>query len=264
MSSSRLLYTTKGGQVLGWQEDAVGKPVLFCSTLAEICGPKAIRGGIPVCWPWFGPKEGSTQHGIVRTAEWRLLRDETIKGNHYVEMDLSSQNLPLSDWPFQWNLNMLITAANTFKLQLTTLNEGNETFFITQALHTYFLVGNIFDTQLSGLDGKSYIDKTKQHESFTQQGLLTIDQEIDRIYMDTQQIMIHDGANQRLIRVLSNHATAMVIWNPWIEKCGTLTDLQNEDYKKFVCVEAANFPDEIGIEPGQSYSLDLEISVASE
>jgi len=264
MSSSDLSYTTKGGQVLAWRAEGHDNPVLFCSALADITGSKAIRGGIPVCWPWFGPREGSAQHGIVRTAEWRLLRDETINGSQYVEIDLSSQHLPPSSWPYQWNLSMLITAATSFQLQLTTLNEGNEPFFITQALHTYFLVGNIFDTQLSGLDRKKYIDKTKQNERMTQQGLLTIGQEIDRVYLDTQLVRIHDTANQRVMEVKSNQASSMVVWNPWEEKCRALADLQNEDYKKFICVEAANFPEEIGIEPGQSFTLDLEISVGVE
>ncbi|MBK7790375.1 MAG: D-hexose-6-phosphate mutarotase [Saprospiraceae bacterium] len=261
MTSSCLSYTTKGGQVLGWQAKDHVEPVLFCSALADINGAKAIRGGIPVCWPWFGPREGASQHGIVRTEKWSLLRDETLNDTHNVHMELSSQNLPSSIWPYHWNLSMLISAATSIKMQLTTLNEGNETFFITQALHTNFLVGNIHDTQLSGLDGKSYMDKTQQNEKRTQQGLLTIDNEIDRIYLDTQQVLIHDHANQRVIKVKSNEASAMVVWNPWEEKCSVMADLQNEDYKKFICVEAANFPEPIGIEPGQSFTLDMEISV---
>lgn len=263
MNNSPLSYTAKGGHILHWQPADQPIPVLFCSALADIEGPKAIRGGIPVCWPWFGPKEGKPQHGCVRTREWTVVSDQMTGGVRYVELALTDAGNAETYGYQGWKLTLKIEAGTTLRILLTTQNEGRNSISITQALHTYFLIGNIEASLLEGLDGKSYIDKTQNENVFLHEGLLDIKQETDRVYLDTREVQIRDEQNQRVIAIKSEKATAMVVWNPWTEKCKSIPDLEDKDYKRFVCVEAANFPEPVLIEPGQQFTLDMEIEVRS-
>lgn len=256
------MFTTKGAHILHWQPNDHHEPVLFCSTLADIQGPKAIRGGIPLCWPWFGPKEGHAQHGWARTHPWSVVSNETNHGTQKLIMTLAR---PLGSEASTFDglsLTLQVIADNNLKVMLTTRNEGDQTSNITQALHTYFLVGHIENTLLDGLSGKTYVDKTKQETNHIQNGLLAIDQETDRIYRNVNRIEIQDHHFRRLIQVESEHASAMVVWNPWEEKCKSIGDLEDGDYQRFVCVEAANVPEPVSISPGEEFTLDMKISVS--
>ncbi len=254
-------YVNKGAHILQWKPTGVDEEVIFCSSLADIEGTAPIRGGIPVCWPWFGPKDTLPQHGFVRTAMWKTIHDAQDDKTTIVGLRLSSEDFVYEQWPFQWQLDLLAEAGQTLKVSLITQNTGNKPMEITQALHTYFNVGNIHKAVIEGFDGKYYIDKTRNGQKAEQKGNLTFHEETDKIYLDTCFARLVDPEWQRQIEIETQGGNAMVVWNPWEAKCKGIKDLMDDDYNRFVCIEAACTPEQVVVLPGHQHLLSMEIKV---
>ena len=243
--------------------------IFFSSDTAFYQLGKAIKGGIPICWPWFGDDPealGRAAHGFVRNRYWSVQKTATLaSGETQVILDLKDTPETLSIWPYSFTLTLTVTIGKTLQLELKTQNTGDKPFVITQALHSYFLVGDIHQTCVKGLQNKDYIDKTlPSSPCIKQQGKVIIDKEVDRIYLNApSETKLVDDALTRDITITSQGSNTTVVWNPWIEITAQMADLPNDSYLHFVCVETANAEtDEVVIASGDSFCLQMEVAVS--
>ena len=233
-----------GGHVLNFRP--VGhSPVLFMSKSAVFEPGKPIRGGIPVCWPWFGPSEQGL-HGTARVSEWCV--DRTEYAGERTEL-----RLRLFDAPEGIQLFLSVAVDKKLSLELTTINLRSEPFRFSDCLHAYFAVSNIDKVAVRGADvGEVRFDAE-------------YDKGFDQVGQDGFACRIEDGGAGRAIIVEADDAGSVQIWNPWIEKSKRLPDLGDEDYKRFVCVEPGNMrTNEIVLAPGAAHTTSLRISAELE
>jgi glucose-6-phosphate 1-epimerase len=189
---------------------------------------------------------------------WDVI-ETSVAANGDAEVVLGLTDTPETQtiWPHAFALVLKITVGEALNLELVTRNMGSEAFSITQAFHTYFSVGDIHQTRVSGLEGRQYIDKVEGGQQKTQSGAVTISSEVDRIYLDVlNDILIHDAAMKRQIRIASQGSETAVVWNPWAKISAEMGDLQDDDYLRLLCVETANAAtDIITIQPGSEFKL---------
>jgi glucose-6-phosphate 1-epimerase len=166
-------------------------------------------------------------------------------------------------WPHPFKLGIEITVGDSLKIALLTHNTGDESITISQALHTYFYVGDISEVQVLGLDGIDYLDKVDGFAEKTQSGPVTVNGEVDRIYKGvTGELVIDDGSLGRRIRIASSGCSTAVVWNPWKQVAASMGDLDDDDYKKMICVETANAgPETVEVAAGGSYRLEAEYTI---
>jgi len=261
--------STYSGQVLSFRPKSQKDDLLFVSDKAYYEDGKAIKGGIPVCWPWFGadPEDrGGPAHGFVRNRQWEVTGSESlVDGSTKVVMGMADSDVTREIWPHPFKLSIEITVGDSLKVALVTQNTGNESVTISQALHTYFYVGDIGEVRVQGLDGIEYIDKVDELAEKTQSGSVTIDGEVDRIYTGvTGELVIDDESLGRKIRIASRGCSTAVVWNPWIEIAASMGDLNDDDYRKMICVETANAgPETVEIAAGSEYRLEAEYTIES-
>lgn len=255
------LISIYGGQVLAFQPKHADNDLLFLSKLAYYQSGKAIKGGVPICWPWFGPDpEGLNRpaHGFMRNRLWEVVETaSTAEGDIRVVLGLSDTPETQAIWPRAFVLRLEITIGESLNLALVTRNSGSQAFAITQAFHTYFSVDDISRVKVSGLENTQYIDKANDNQQVNQSGAVTIHSETDRIYLNIgNELVIHDEAMKRRIRIISKGNRTAVVWNPWAKISAEMADLQDDDYLRFICVETTNAAtDFINIQPGSEFRL---------
>ena len=268
-ASAHATISTYSGQVLSYRPKSQKDDLLFVSDKAYYAEGKAIKGGIPVCWPWFGadPDDlGRPAHGFVRNRQWEVAATESLDdGSTRVVMELTDTDDTREIWPHPFRLGIEITVGDTLKVALVTRNTGDAAITISQALHTYFNVGDITKVQVLGLDGTDYLDKLDHFATKTQTGPVVIDAEVDRIYTGVSgDLVIDDGSLARRIRISSSGCSTAVVWNPWIDIARSMGDLGDDDYQRMLCVETANAgPETIGIAAGDEYRLQAEYTIES-
>jgi glucose-6-phosphate 1-epimerase len=238
-------------------------PLLYVSNTSHFANGKAIRGGIPVCWPWFGKHKKDTnlpQHGFARTALWQCINvHEDDPYSTEITLQLEDMQKTKKLWPYKADLFLKILISDTLNLQLITTNRDNESFTISSALHSYFSVSDISNVTVKGLDNTPFIDTlTMEHKQLI--GDISIAQETDRVYQEVfRPIQLHDS--ERVITINNIGSKSVVLWNPWIEKSLTMADLDDKGYKKMLCIETANaFDDERILSPGNTHTLGMTIS----
>jgi glucose-6-phosphate 1-epimerase len=271
---AQLLIAEQGAQVLAYQRDD-SPPLIWLSDQAEYHKGQGLRGGVPVCWPWFGALErnpaevqamqqGTTPapaHGLVRTLDWRLQDISEQDGAVIAEFCFDSREQPLPDWPHAVELSLRIRLDQRLHLELTSLNHGPQPVVLSQALHTYFAVSDIHDIQVEGLHGCRYIDTLENWESRLQQGPLPFTGETDRIYLDVpSQVNIRDPHWHRRIHLQSSGSHSAVVWNPWIEKSRHLSQFGPDAWQGMLCIETANvLEDKVELAPGGKHRLTLTL-----
>lgn len=238
------------------------KPILWLSEISDFEDGKSIRGGVPVCWPWFGiPKDDNLpQHGFARTAVWSLITsDEVDAGRTELTLKLTDSKESLNLWPHRFELELHVVITDSLIIELKTTNLDDKDFEITQALHTYFDISHISDVSIEGLDKKPYLDALSM-ETKVQSGDILFDQEIDRVYQSVDgKILLKD--KNRTISIKNDGSSSAVIWNPWIDKCKRMSAMKDDDYNHMVCIESANaFDDYRVIKPNESHTLRATIS----
>jgi glucose-6-phosphate 1-epimerase len=257
----------QGGHVMTWQPRTQEKPVIWLSGNASLLPGKSIRGGVPVCWPWFGPhvsEPGFPAHGFARTVAWEITRAENTAGDETVIGFKLEQNARTQAmWPYETRLNILITLGNTLKIDLVTENGDAQDVVISEALHTYFQVGDIADIQILGLEDCDYYDKVAGGLRARQEGAIRFSAETDRVYVNTTSTCsIEDTLLKRRIRIAKSGSHSTVVWNPWQEKADKMGDLGPDGWRRMVCVESANAMDNpVLIPAGKSHTLGVEYSV---
>lgn len=262
------LVSVYAGQVLSFTPKGASD-LLFVSDKAYYAEGKAIKGGVPICWPWFGADpegKGRPAHGFMRNRMWEVWGSQAnADGSTSVTLGVASSPETQAIWPHAFKLAMEITVGKTLQLALVTHNTGDTAFTITQAMHTYFAVGDIAQTTVTGLDGTQYIDKAAGANGAIkpQAGGVTLSAEVDRVYLGVPaELAIADGAAQRTIRISSGGNKTAVVWNPWAAIAASMADLQDDDYLRFVCVETANAADDVVEVPaGGEFRLTAEYGV---
>ncbi|MDF7670299.1 D-hexose-6-phosphate mutarotase [Orbaceae bacterium ESL0721] len=244
----------QGAQLLFWQPSDQDQSVIWLSNSAQFQRGKAIRGGIPICWPWFA-NLGEPAHGFARTAMWQL--DSVSENEDGVDLLLSLTNSLETD-PFfteKFTLTLALHLGESCKLTLTS--EGD--FDATSALHTYFDVDNIDDVVVSGLSD-DYFDKVDKENRPKIKGEMQFDQEVDRIYANVENpITIND--KKRVIQVTNENATDIIVWNPWGDKSISMKDMDDDGYRSMVCVETGRINRPLKLAPSVKTSYGVNITV---
>jgi len=255
-----------GGHVLSYRP--IGHvPVLFMSKSSLYEVGKPIRGGIPVCWPWFGAHPDNSalpMHGFARVSLWNLAGTDYTPRSTEVSLRLDHSDETLALWPHKFRLTLRVTLEQFLRVELTTRNMDEEAFVFSEALHSYFMVRQIVETTIRGLEGAEYADKTQANGRGVQDGPIVVGEEFDKIYVDTDaECVVEDAALGREITVSKEGSKSTVVWNPWIEKAQRMADFGDDEYKRMVCVETANaFDNKVTLEPGATHSMAVTIRAA--
>lgn len=235
------------------------KELLFTSKKAHFIEGKAIRGGVPICWPYFGKSRFDSslpQHGFARTSLFNYEGIEELEdGSSKVTLTLSNTPQTHTTFDYKFKLVCEITVGKKLTISLTTINKDSKAMPITQALHSYLQVDNIDEVKLLGLERTKYVDSLDNYFIKESTTPLEINKEIDRVYIQTEKTLKLQTP-QRSILIEKSGSNSDVIWNPWIDKAKEMSDLADDEYKNFICIESANaLKDERVIEPKCSHTL---------
>jgi D-hexose-6-phosphate mutarotase len=251
-----------GAQVTGFQKNGE-PPLLFLSRASEFAVGKAIRGGVPVIFPWFGARQGFPSHGFARVTEWEwegssAAPDGSVTLRFRLPIDVHT-----ADWP-PANVTYAVTVSDELILELTVTNPSpTESLSFESCLHTYFAIGDIAAVEITGLQGTTYIDKVDNFTAKLESAqAIRIKAETDRVYLDTTgAVEIHDSPWHRGIRVEKTGSASTVVWNPWADKARQMSDFGDDEYKQMVCVEAGSVgKNRINLAPNKSASLKVTLS----
>ncbi len=238
------------------------RPVLFLSGESRFASGAAIRGGVPVCFPWFGARASGlpgAPHGFARLHEWRLLEARTRPG---AEVELVFE-LPLdavdrSGWDYPAQVRYRVVISDTLRLSLEVTNLSSAAFTYEEALHTYLAVSDVRTVRLEGLAGTRYEDRIAP--GVMQAGEaepLRFTAETDRIYVDTRSTCtVHDPEWGRTLTIAKEHSRSTVVWNPWTAKAAAMPDFGDQEWPGMLCVETCNIrTHQVSLPPGGSHTL---------
>lgn len=231
----RAAVALQGAQLIAWQPSGE-QPVIWLSEKTAWTPGKAIRGGVPICWPWFGPA-GEPAHGFARTMPWTLSAHDENDESVMLTLVLNSNEQTKKYWPHDFTLFARFRFAGRCEIEL----EAHGDFEATAALHSYFCVADIAGVEVSGL-GNSFIDKVNNGtEGRSESGKQTYPDRTDRIHTRPEDCsVITDGAGKRALEVHHHYQSDVVTWNPGPALSCSMGDMANEGYKTMVCVETAH------------------------
>lgn len=251
-----------GGHVTKFAVD--NKPVLWLSPGAEFEFGKAIRGGVPICWPWFGPHptdNAKPSHGFARNSLWNVANASADEFGVRIQLRLQPTPKTLELYPENFDLKLDVVLTDALSIKLTAKNLADKSVQMGGALHSYFCVDDVEKTEVLGLENTLYLDQLDSHNEKQRSGPVVFCEEVDRVYFDTNpSLLIHDG--RRKIQVEKTGSKSTVVWNPWLRKEAHIGDMPTNSYKSFVCVETANaFNDVRSLESGASHTISQTIIV---
>ena len=252
----------QGAHILSYQAHQQA-PLLWLSEDAKFAVGQSVRGGVPICWPWFGAHETQSEfpaHGFARRTEWKVISTKAMPdGATKIALGLHLNKTTEGMWPYPSRLRCTITVGAQLEIELTTENTGIETFVVSEALHTYFSVGDVSEVILHGLENTHYKDKLTAFSDKKQIDSLSFDAEIDRVYYNTEaECVIEDRQLQRKIYITKSGSASTVVWNPWIERAAQMGDMGEGGYLNMLCVESGNaMINTVTIAPGESHRLHV-------
>jgi glucose-6-phosphate 1-epimerase len=244
------------------------KPVLFMSAASNFDAAKAIRGGVPLIFPWFGPNAANPkapQHGFARTTAWTI-QGIRVGADAATEITLSLDSSESSrvHWPHDFAATFKITVDKVLDMVLEVVNKSASEIRFEEALHTYLAVAEIRQTKIDGLAGRTFIDKVDNAARKMQPpGAFEITGETDRVYVDTKDtVTVEDPGNNRRIIVSKNGSDSTVVWNPWIAKSKAMADFGDEEWPNMLCIETANAADNaVTLAPGAQHAMRATVAV---
>ncbi|MCF2910351.1 D-hexose-6-phosphate mutarotase [Pseudoalteromonas sp. DL2-H2.2] len=235
------------------------KNLLWVSEDETYLEGQSIRGGIPICWPWFGvhAEPDWPAHGFARKQVWRAERVEEDESAIRIVLSLPMVSIDRTFWPHESSLTVEFVLSDQLEVKLTNTNTGSETFSLTQALHTYFPTPAIAQTRVDGLQGAKYIEFGEG--PFTQDEVVTFARETDMVYTQAPEVQVIETPDGK-IHVGREHSSSCVLWNPWIEKSKRLSNFRDDEYHTMLCLEAANVMDDaVTLAPGDSHTLTTKL-----
>ncbi|MBI4809057.1 MAG: D-hexose-6-phosphate mutarotase [Nitrosomonadales bacterium] len=243
------------------------EPVLWLSPRAKFAPGKSIRGGAPICWPWFGPHKNDSKlpgHGYARTVPWDVLETKALQdGSTFLRFGLVESDATRAQWPHASSVQLEVTVGKALRVELVTTNTGKAAFELGEALHTYFQISDVANMTIRGLENCEYLDKVKDFARFNQQDGIVIESEVDRVYVSTTaDCVIEDKGLKRAIRIAKQGSKSTVVWNPWTEKAEKMGDFGPALQRDMVCVESGNaLENVVTLAPGESHRLVAVYSV---
>ncbi|KAG6666706.1 putative glucose-6-phosphate 1-epimerase isoform X3 [Carya illinoinensis] len=259
-----------GAQVTSWKNEH-GEELLFLSSKATFKPPKAIRGGIPICFPQFGVQGSLEQHGFARNRHWMVDPDPppflTCSPNKaFIDLILKHSEEDAKIWPHRYEFRLRVTLGPGGDLMMTSrirnTNTDGKPFMFTFSYHTYFAITDISEVRVEGLETLDYLDYLKNKERFTEQGdAITFEAEVDKAYLSTPtKIAIIDHERKRTYELRKDGLPDAVVWNPWDKKAKATPDFGDNEYKQMLCVEAACVEKPITLKPGEEWRGRQELS----
>lgn len=248
----------QGAHLTSWKPEG-HEECLFLSPNAVFAPGKAIRGGIPVCWPWFGPKKNAPSHGVARISDWRIHHQETDKhGNVLLSLSFYPENeaYPAAILRLTLGRTLVMKLETTARIQPCRL---------TEAFHNYFSIGNLTKCRVHGLENVPFREEASHPMKHGERPLAPLGY-LDRVYDcpdHTGKIVLEDPVLNRSITVDREHASSVIVWNPGQQGAAGMADLGADFWNKFLCVETGNaIPRTLHLAPGQSHTMCQKISVA--
>ena len=257
-----------GAHLCRWQPRSQPHPVLWMSEASRFESGAPIRGGVPICFPWFGPKAGDPSapvHGVARISAWNL--DGVTReadGCAVVRLSLACGRHASTHVPHDLRLAYELRLGHNLSMALTVTNPADAPITFEEALHTYLSVGDVRQVSVAGLEGAAYMDKVDGAKRKTQTGaLITIAGETDRLYLDTEAaVTLMDPSLGRRIRVEKTGSRSSVVWNPWVAKSRAMSDFGDDEWPEMICLETANAADNaVTVPPHASHTMTATISV---
>jgi len=260
------LVFLQGAHVAAWQP-AGEKPVIYMSENAVYAPAKALRGGVPICFPWFGAHAEHKEypaHGFARTRnfEYRGAR-RGANGETELEFALESDDQTREFFPHDFTARLRVAFGKKLRLEFSVTNKGSEPFTFEEALHSYFHVADVTQAFVRGLEGTRYVDKVREQSVFTEGPReLRFIAETDRVYESTASCTIVDPAGKRSLVIEKEHSGATVVWNPWRERAAQMSDLGAAAWPTMLCVESANVgKSRVTLAAGETHGLAVTVSV---
>ena len=267
----RATICLQGAHVVSYRPKSQAEPVVWVSDAAKFAAGKSIRGGVPVCWPWFGPhasESGYPAHGFARTVDWTVVASRKRNdARTEISLQMLDNEQTRTQWPHPTRVTLTISVGARLEVALATTNLGDVPLQIGEALHTYFHISDIGKVTVTGLEGCSYHDKVENFAHKKQQGAIGFNGEVDRVYVDTPaECVIEDPGLKRRIRVAKTGSQSTVVWTPWIEKAEKMGDMgkgkSGAGWREMVCVESANAMDNVvTVAPGETHTMAVTYSV---
>lgn len=261
----------QGAHVVSWRPKHQAEAVVWVSEMAKYGPGKSIRGGVPVCWPWFGPhatEKAFPGHGFARTVPWQVIGSDTLAGGEtQVRLVLMQNDQTRAQFAKACRAELVVSVGATLRVELVTHNLDTEPVEIGEALHTYLRIGDIGNATVTGLEGATYVDKVEGGARKTQAGAVAFSGEVDRVYVDTEsECVIHDPDLKRRIRIAKTGSRSTVVWTPWLEKAEKMGDFGpgktgQGGWREMVCVESGNALDNVvSVPAGGSHALAVVYS----
>ena len=260
-----------GAHVTHWQP-AGEKPVIWMSGKSWFEDGKPIRGGVPICLPWFGAATHAADmpgHGIARLRAWEFISARTLPDGR-VEAVLATRSDEWTQryWPHEFVAKFTVVVGATLTMSLNMTNIDKAPYAITEALHTYFAVSDIHQVKVHGLENLDFTDTVGGGRRVVRQGgePITFAAETDRNNTATQATtVLEDPGMGRKITIEKTGSDSTVVWNPWIAKSAKMVDFGDDEWPGMVCIETANLgPDAVTIKPGKSHTMEARISIHSQ
>lgn len=250
--NTRAIISLQGAQLIFWQPKNE-KNVIWLSEKSLFNPGTAIRGGVPICWPWFGTS-GKPSHGFARNQCWSLAHHNENSNAISISLTLHDNDETRQIWDHPFTLTTEFTLSTQCNITLK-IDTDIDT---TGAFHSYFTIGDITQTSVENL-GNHFIDKVKHIENSAPNGTAIVTQELDRIYTQAGSIsLIHDCANQRQIGVQHHNMSDVVVWNPWAELSEKMADMENDSFKTMICVETARIHQPLSPQSQFGVSITLQ------
>lgn len=252
----------QGAHLTAWQP-AGEQPVLFLSRKSDFESGKAIRGGVPIAFPWFANRhDGKTgpSHGFARIQDWTLAFAALAGDDLHLTFTLAPTAMSRDLGYDNFRLAYQLTIGRTLTMQLTVANDAAAPLLFEEALHTYYAVVDVHEVRVTGLEPTPFIDKTDHmSEQPAAHAPLTFASATDRVYPNTDATcVLHDAAGRRRIIVAKTGSDTTVVFNPWKE----LADMGPDEWHEMLCVETVNAAaNAIALAPGKTHTMQAHISV---
>ncbi|WP_234494119.1 D-hexose-6-phosphate mutarotase [Vibrio maritimus] len=251
-----------GGHVVSFKPEGQ-EDLIWMSKDAVYDNKAALRGGIPVCWPWFG-RIAAPAHGFARNSTWELIEHRESDNGVLVSIGLTDNESSREIWPHKFQLVLNVEVSETLKVTLDITNTDSTPWRFSGALHTYLNLGDIHQMEVTGM-GTTYVDSLLDSKLCEGQEVLTLTDTVDRVYTaPDSEIVLHDNAWNRKLSVKNEGANSAVLWNPWKSGAESMGDMNNDGYLSMFCIEStlhANSLDEgKELAPGESHQLITHIA----
>jgi glucose-6-phosphate 1-epimerase len=259
----------QGAHLTHWQpfnNGVAAQPVLFLSRKSDLTPGKAIRGGVPIIFPWFGPRhDGKTgpSHGFARIQDWELAF-AALSGNEiHLTFTQGPTELSRSLGYDNFKLAYQLTIGSSLTMQLTVANHGAAPLVFEEALHTYYAVADVHEVTVTGLEGTTYLDKTDNFQAKVQHGAVTITGPTDRVYLNTATAsLVHDATGKRRITVGKTNSDTTVVWNPWESGAQKFPDMDPTEWHEFIAVETVNAGvNSVTLAAGETHTMKAHVTI---